>query len=520
MGFNPIPILASKKRPPIKWERFQTERSTDKQWKWWANRWPTSNIAIITGRVSGVFVIDQDAPDACPELIASLPRTATAVTKRGRHFYFRYPSEETLARLGHVDRTTGEILPFESHTKIKSLPGVDIKAEGGYVLVPPSVHPDGPTYVWEVSPFPDEGGEIAECPDSVLQVLLSVVGDVHTQTVGGQSQWRAFVGGVTEGNRNEAGLSYCGRLIHDLHEELWETAGWSAFLDWNAHCTPPQDPKDLRATFDQVCKKERAKRRLSAVEGFSEVDLLKENPAPPDFLVSRLLAVPGLTLLMGHPKSGKSVCSLQIARAVAGGEEPFGPAGTDHLAYYGGPFVAQRSEVLYLALEDSKSRLNDRLKQLRGDRPAYPGFFMYTTWPSLFNGGLAALGDWLDQHPTCKLVVIDTLIAFIGEGKESKGDVVSAQYRLVRPLFDLARDRNIAVLVLSWSRKGKTMDPTDAFAGTNGVPAGVDTMINIVRDFRSPEACFAVLGRDVEPYELYLAQRGGMRWALSLPKPT
>jgi putative DNA primase/helicase len=96
---------------------------------WW-NRWPDANIGMPTGKRSDVFVVDADEDKGGLESLAKLeaeneplPTTARARTGRGGlHLYFKYPSE-------------GEIRNSAS----KLGPGLDVRGEGGYVLVPPSI---------------------------------------------------------------------------------------------------------------------------------------------------------------------------------------------------------------------------------------------------------------------------------------------------------------------------------------------------------------------------------------------
>lgn len=105
---------------------------------WWG-RWPDANVAIATGVQAGLVVVDVDARHAGREVLRDLeaeygqfPTTPHVLTGGGGdHYYFAHPG-------GHVKSRP-------------VAPGIDIKGDGGYVVAPPSVHPTGPTYEWEVS---------------------------------------------------------------------------------------------------------------------------------------------------------------------------------------------------------------------------------------------------------------------------------------------------------------------------------------------------------------------------------
>lgn len=104
----------------------------------WSRR-PNANIGIVTGRVSGIVVVDVDAKSGGLETWAELQdihgrvNTLTAITGGGgRHFFFEAPSglllKSTVGGLGA---------------------GIDTRAEGGYIVAPPSIHISGVRYEWE-----------------------------------------------------------------------------------------------------------------------------------------------------------------------------------------------------------------------------------------------------------------------------------------------------------------------------------------------------------------------------------
>lgn len=112
---------------------------------WWADH-PSANIGVATGAVSGFWALDIDTKNAGDETLAQwekehgiLPKTVAVITGTGgMHYYFKYtkPISCNAGKLG---------------------PGIDIRADGGYVIAPPSVHPDtGRAYAWELSALPEE----------------------------------------------------------------------------------------------------------------------------------------------------------------------------------------------------------------------------------------------------------------------------------------------------------------------------------------------------------------------------
>ena len=125
---------------------------------WWA-KWPKANVGLACGP-SGLVVIDLDGETGSDSWAALKQRigfnddTALALTGRGVHLYFRAP----------------EGVPIGNDAGRKLGPGIDVKSAGGYVITPPSVHPSGKVYSWDVGFHPDDV-EIAPLPQSLVDLL-------------------------------------------------------------------------------------------------------------------------------------------------------------------------------------------------------------------------------------------------------------------------------------------------------------------------------------------------------------
>jgi hypothetical protein len=125
---------------------------------WW-ERWPDANIGIATGPASGLVVLDIDdrgevcGSDNLADLatdFGGLPDTLTAITGNGKHLFFQHPG-------GTVKNSTGKLAY-----------GVDVKADGGYVVAPPSLHASGTRYRWE-----DFTKPVAPLPEWLLGKMIS-----------------------------------------------------------------------------------------------------------------------------------------------------------------------------------------------------------------------------------------------------------------------------------------------------------------------------------------------------------
>ena len=154
--YNPA-CTSPGKHPIGGWTERQTVAATEAQVRsWFRTRYPTANVCIATGAVSNLVVIDIDAKsggfDSKPEL--GLTPTVTALTGGGgEHWYYQHPGV-------HIKNGTS------------LLPGVDVRADGGQVVAPPSRHASGQVYQWEAGYGPDEH-EIAPLPPALLARLIA-----------------------------------------------------------------------------------------------------------------------------------------------------------------------------------------------------------------------------------------------------------------------------------------------------------------------------------------------------------
>ncbi len=129
-GFSVIPLKPRSKIPAIAWRELQERLPTERELASWFGNGSQNNIAIVTGPVSGLIVLDADSIETVEWCEANLPRTPTVRTARGRHYYFRY-------RPG-----------LRNSVNVNGLK-LDMRADGGYVVAPPSVHESGVEYQWE-----------------------------------------------------------------------------------------------------------------------------------------------------------------------------------------------------------------------------------------------------------------------------------------------------------------------------------------------------------------------------------
>lgn len=232
LGWSVIPIQAGTKRPLIRWQAHQYRHADLRAISDWFRCWPDANLAIVTGLVSGLVVLDVDPTHGGDEGLAGLERghdplspTVEARTGGGgRHLYFTHP---------------GEIV----HNRVGIAPGVDLRGDGGYVVAPPSLHASGAHYCWVLSP---QVRVPALLPGWLAQFGLEDQGLPHGHPL---EHWRRLLqDGVAVGGRNKSVASLTGHLLwHGVDPDI----AVELLLCWNSvRCRPPLDPDEVVRTVE------------------------------------------------------------------------------------------------------------------------------------------------------------------------------------------------------------------------------------------------------------------------------
>lgn len=203
---------------------------------WW-RKWPDANIGVVTGQDSGFVALDVDnrhgGDDSLNLLInqyGSIPNTIEAITGGGgRHILFKNP--------GRVKNRTN------------ILPGLDVRGEGGYIVVFPSLHASGKRYEWELSSRPLEV-QLSQMPDWLFQIIIEPVKDTPSKRA---AHWVKLIQGVNEGERNMSAASFAGYLLsHGIAAPIV----YELMLLWNERNNPPESIEVIETIFQSILKRE------------------------------------------------------------------------------------------------------------------------------------------------------------------------------------------------------------------------------------------------------------------------
>lgn len=226
--------------------------------------------------------------------------------------------------------------------------------------------------------------------------------------------------------------------------------------------------------------------KTEKINTVSGKELLEMDLPPIHYIVKDFLAQ-GLNIISGKPKIGKSWLLLLLCLKVAEGK-PF-------LHY-----ETERGTVLYLCLEDSYNRIQDRLLSLTEDAPENLHFAIMAN--SLSTGLADQIEMFIDDHPDTKLIVIDTLQKI----REASNDCsYASDYKDVGQLKSIGDQHNISIVCVHHTRKMSADDPHQMVSGTTGLVGAADCSYVLDRnDIQSSDAKFYIRGRDIEERVLNL----------------
>lgn len=232
------------KHPRIRWRATSDRRLTRAEIETLWNRFPDSNVGIVTGKISDLVVIDIDGPEGLASLQAkgitleNLPLTPIVHTGGGGwHVWCRFVDDPRLI------------------TRAGILTKVDLRASGGIIVAPPSVHRSGTVYSWMVGKaFPD----IPIAQIDLLSLLSEALSSSSTTTASdpqtpNPAWYRHALEGVAEGERNSMATRLIGR---------WLAVGLSVAETkmlievWNGRNQPPLPEEEIDRTLQSLLRRE------------------------------------------------------------------------------------------------------------------------------------------------------------------------------------------------------------------------------------------------------------------------
>lgn len=227
---------------------------------------------------------------------------------------------------------------------------------------------------------------------------------------------------------------------------------------------------------------------MGGLEVLSMTELYESSFEPRVPVVDGLLNS-GTYIFAGAPKVGKSFFMAQLAYHVAKGIPLW-------------DYSVRQGSVLYLALEDDYSRLQQRLAMMFGDEST-DKLYMAVKSKTIKDGLAEQMEYFVKEHKDARLIIIDTLQRI----RESDGDKMSygSDYDNMTPLKEFSDRTGVAIIVVHHTRKMAADDVCETISGTNGLLGAVDGALILYKKKRtSAEATLDIIGRDQQEQELTL----------------
>lgn len=422
--------------------------------EWW-RQWPHANLAVRTGATSGVVALDIDPRNGGDITLAELesehgplPPTVEAITGGGgRHLLFAHPG-------GHVRSR-------------ENARGIDVKGDGGYIVVEPSLHASGKRYAWELSSMP---GAVPLAP---LPAWLS--GHVSAPPNDGPTPTGASSDGgpIPEGQRDNTLTSLAGAM---RRRGMGEASIRAALLVENRErCTPPLPEEQVEKIARSIARYDPAQgtdsfpaplERKGARMHFAPIPITEIGPSePPGWIWPGFVARGHVTLFTSLWKSGKTTLAAHLVRDLGVGGSL--AEGVEH------------ANVLILS-EESPS-----LWARRRDDLSIGAHVHLVCRPFK---GRPTLADWLElvelvaayaKGHSIGLVIFDTLAGLWPVIEENDaGAVLTA----LAPLHLIA-ETGAGVILFHHPRKGDAADG-QASRGSGALPGFVDVIVEMRRYVR------------------------------------
>lgn len=446
-GWSVIPILPRGKTPAIdSWKEFQTRRPTDDELaEWFDGARGDRNIAVVTGVVSGLVVVDLDGAEGLGQLQRPELRTPlSSSTGHGRHLFFAHPG-------GAVKNA------------VRTLPGTDLRADGGYVLVAPSVHPSGRRYQWQ-------GALTALLPPLAAFLLAEVAPKARNAS-----------GWVTEalkemapGNIDNTLFKVCARLRRDGYskdEAMVLLAPHAAA----AGATPGHLPDKINhvwGTYPAATGAQVAARPLTGVS-FSDV---VNTDAVVRWVAHPYIPEGGITFLVGMQGLGKTWVTLDLAVALASNSKWLGALPS-----------APNKRVLYIDDESSRDLLAARLRLIQNGRLVNEDRLKFVVKPDLdvrSPAGQKSLEDAITNFQA-DVVIFDSYSCFhIGDDNSSEHTMA-----MMKIFKDIVNRLHCTLVVIdhvstsaTFREPGKALPSSNDVAGSKVKVRQADSVVNLMAE--------------------------------------
>jgi putative DNA primase/helicase len=473
-GFSIIPI-GSNKKPKVLWKEFQTRIPSLNEVKAWWAKFPTAQIGMVTGKINNLTVVDCDSKEILESVLKLLPEgfpVLSSKTQRGvgTHLCFGF--------------TPG----LKSRNRVEKY--LDVKSEGGFVIVPPSRGMKG-SYAWTAGSDIRTNNVRPPIPPALLQYLKDRMKRSDNLVVSGTpSPLGASPGGIqdpiTEGTRDD-------RLFHMALKLFKSREPYDSVKQYvltaARGCSPPFPEREALAKVDSAYKRlqERPMRTGCSQQGGEEVDQLASRDASSvqdraiPWLWRGVFPTHMATALTGDQGLGKTLVAVDLSARISHGSE---------FPIYDRPSPMVLGKVLYVTSEGVPEMiLVPRLRVAGADLSKIKiieGTYLKNGEFSILDmtRDLPRLEQEARDFGDVKLLVVDPIASVLPES------INPNQQNQVRRAMDrmsnLAYSLGIAVVIVMHWAKDRTLSGANKTAGSVQFGAAMKMSWGVVQSEDDP----------------------------------
>lgn len=226
-------------------------------------------------------------------------------------------------------------------------------------------------------------------------------------------------------------------------------------------------------------------KQIAPLETITASTLMNTDYPPLSFSIEKLLPQ-GIFILAGSGKIGKSWLALDMCVAVSTGGRLW-------------DFCATHGDVLYLALEDTHPRLQNRLQLIQEENINTNKLHLAISSLGISDGLITQMKEFLITNPHTKLIVIDTLERIRNTDQDKS--MYACDYRDMTALREITNAHAVTLLLVHHTRKMYDPDPLNTLSGSTGLVGAVDGVWVLEKEKRTGDkGKLTIANRDTEGY--------------------
>ena len=493
-GISPVPLFPNSKQPEDKaWQKIKYDNS---------RFMPDSNVGANLA-MSGICHVDADNEVAEHFCRKWLPHNTLIVGRK-----HKIDNKEYKVVTNYFYKNNGIISENQSYKDSNKVQVLEFRCNGQSVVYGKTPLKDDETILAERYFVNDT--EIAEC--SSLQHLVYKIwlackmvdwnigmnqGALKLDScIMRYCKWAdderidfiLSIGEYVDPNGRDTNLAKMRRIVESNNKET-KNSGYVSLADQLG--VDKLEVKNLFRLIGSVPDSDNYE-KVKSVVSFNDKSLdmkqLMNTDIPPLKYAIKPIMPEGMGAIAGRPKAMKSWTALDACYAVQNGLQFMG-------------HETEQGDVLYLALEDSKRRIKDRVLKLKNEKLNAPDIMLASDVPYLGFGFEESLLEWIESKEKPRLIVIDTLARIKPRQKKSAGTAYDLDNELLNKLQTIAIQKNISVCFVTHLSKATQDYSWDRIQGSVGMQGMTDFMWLIDRGDNAKHASLTGRGRDINDFE-------------------